>query len=390
MTKPLIIAIIILGLFFGPAAAADKIKIGYVATLSGPAGILGGDILNGFKLGLKHLDEKIGGLPVELLVEDDGLDPEIGRRKAMQMVEKEGVDFLTGMVFSNVLLALVKPVTDTGTFLISANAGPSELAGAGCLPNFFMVSCQNDQPYEAMGKAIRDRGVKRLYLMAPDYPVGREGLAAVKRHFNGEIVGEVYTVFDQTDYTGELARLRDAKPDGVFALYPGGMGIHFVKQYAETGLKADIPLYTTAFMTPQMILPAMEDAGVGILHTGIWGPDLDNPVNRKFVADFKTEYERPPSFFAAQGYDVARLIDSAVSSVNGDLSDKDALRKALRAAKFQSVRGNFRFNPNHFPIQDFYVRKVTKIEDGVYTTRIERTVLENHGDAYGSKCPMKW
>ncbi len=372
------------------ATAADEIKIGYMATMSGPAASLGIDILDGFKLGMAHKGGKLGGLPVELIMGDDQLKPGIGVQVANRFIEKEKVDFVTGIVFSNVMMAVAKPITDAGIFLISANAGPSPLAGARCLPDLFTVSWQNDQTHEAMGKYLQDEGVKRLYLMAPNYQAGKDGLAGVKRYFKGEIVAEVYTKINQPDYAAELAQLRAAKPDGVFVFYPGGMGINFVKQYAQSGLKEEIPLYTTAFTIAQMVLPAMGDAALGLLNSSFWGPDLDTPVNRKFVADFRKEYGRLPSLFAAQGYDAALLIDSAIAAVGGDLSDKEALRKALRKADFASVRGDFKFNRNHFPIQDFYIRKVIKNSEGVLTTKIIGTAFEDHADAYHSECDMQW
>lgn len=373
-----------------PATAADEIKIGYMATMSGPAASLGIDILDGFNLGMEHKGGKLGGLSVKLIVGDDQLKPGIGVQVANRFIEKEKVDFVTGIVFSNVMMAVAKPITDAGIFLISANAGPSPLAGARCLPNLFTVSWQNDQTHEAMGKYLQDKGVKRLYLMAPNYQAGKDGLAGVKRYFKGEIVAEVYTKINQPDYAAELAQVRAAKPDGVFVFYPGGMGINFVKQYAQAGLKDEIPLYTTAFTIAQMVLPAMGDAALGLLNSSFWSPDLDNPVNKKFVADFQAEYDRLPSLFAAQGYDAALLIDSAVAAVGGNLSDKDALRNAFRKADFQSVRGDFKFNHNHFPIQNFYIRKVVKNSDGVLTDQIIGTAFEGHADAYHSECPMQW
>jgi branched-chain amino acid transport system substrate-binding protein len=370
-------------------AAAESVKIGYMATLSGPAASLGVDILDGFKLGIRHRGDALGGLPVDLVVGDDQLKPEVGLQVANRMIEKDRVDIITGIVFSNVMMAVAKPVTDAGVFLVSANAGPSPLAGERCLPDLFTVSWQNDQTHEAMGKYLQDQGVRSLYLMAPNYQAGKDGLAGVKRFYKGEIVGEVYTKINQPDYAAELAQLRAAKPEGVFVFYPGGMGINFVKQYAQAGLKEEIPLYTTGFTIAQMVLPAMGDAAMDLLHASFWSPDLDNPVNRRFVEDFAAEYGRLPSSFAAQGYDAALLIDSAIAGVGGELADRDALRAAFRKADFASVRGPFRFNRNHFPIQNFYIRKVVKAEDGTLTTRLQGTAFTDHADAYVEKCPMQ-
>jgi len=374
----------------GLCHGAETLKIGYMATMSGPAASLGKDILDGFKLGMVHCGDQLGGLPVELVVGDDQLKPEIGVQVATRLLEKERVDLVTGIVFSNVMMAVAKRITDQGVFLVSANAGPSPLAGAGCLPDLFTVSWQNDQTHSAMGKHLQDQGVKRLYLMAPNYQAGKDALVGVKRYFKGEVVAEVYTKINQPDYAAELAQLRAAKPDAVFVFYPGGMGINFVKQYAQAGLKEEIPLYTTAFTLDQSVLQAMGDAALGLRNSSFWSPDLDNPVNQKFVADFKAAYDRLPSLFAAQGYDAALLIDSAVRAVGGDLSKKDELRAAFRKADFQSVRGDFKFNNNHFPIQDFYIREVVKNDDGVLTNKLMGVAFEDHADAYHEKCSMKW
>ena len=372
------------------ALAADQVKVGYLATMSGPGASLGIDILDGFKLGVKHCGDKLGGLPIDLIVGDDQLKPEVGVQVASRMVEKEKVDFLTGVVFSNVMMAIAKPVTDAGVFLVSANAGPSPLAGEGCLPNLFTVSWQNDQTHEAMGKYLQDKGIKRLYLMAPNYQAGKDGLEGVKRYFKGEIVAEVYTEINQPDYAAELAQLSAAKPEAVFVFYPGGMGINFVKQYSQAGLKDKIPLYTTAFTINQAVLPAMGDAALGILNSSFWSPDLDNPVNAKFVADFQTTYGHLPSLFAAQGYDAALLIDSAIRAVGGKLNDKDKLRTALRKADFKSVRGPFRFNHNHYPVQNFYIRQVVKDDKQVLINKTIGVAFTDHADAYHNKCAMQW
>ena len=371
------------------AYGAEQVKIGYIATMSGPTASLGTDILDGFKLGIKHCGDKLGGLPVELIIGDDQLKPDVGVQVANRMIEKDKVDLVTGIVFSNVMMAVAKPITDAGIFLISGNAGPSPLAGKGCLPDFFAVSWQNDQTHEAMGKYLQDQGVKSLYLMAPNYQAGKDGLAGVKRYFKGEIVGEVYTKINQPDYAAELAQLRAAKPEAVFVFYPGGMGINFVKQYAQAGLKEEIPLYTTAFTLDQSVLPAMGDAALGLLNSSFWSPDLKNPVNEKFVKDFKATYNRLPSLFAAQGYDAALLINSAIGAVGGDLSDKDKLREAFKKADFQSVRGAFRFNNNHFPIQDFYIRKVVENDEGILTNQMIGVAFKDHADAYHDQCEME-
>ena len=377
-------------LLAAPAVAADKIKIGFIATLSGPAAALGQDLRDGFKLGLKHRDGRLGGLPVELVEGDDQLKPDVGRQLAEKMVERDRVDIITGVVFSNVMMAIAKPVTRAKVFMISSNAGPSALAGKECDPYFFNTAWQNDNTHEAMGRYLADQGVKRVYLMAPNYPAGTDALAGFKRLYRGEIVGEALTKLNQPDYAAELAQLRAAAPDAVYVFYPGGMAVNFVKQYAQAGLKEKIPLYGPSFLLDQTVLPAQGEAALGLYNTSFWSLGLDNPANQRFVRDFEQEYGRLPSPYAAQSYDAAQLIDSAVRAVDGRIEDDEAFRAALRRADFQSVRGPFRFNKNHFPVQDYYLEKVAKDEKGRIVNVLQGTVLTSHGDAYASECPMKW
>jgi branched-chain amino acid transport system substrate-binding protein len=376
-----------LALLLAPAAAsAEAVKIGFIATMSGPGGALGTDLLDGFRLGIEHAGGTLGGQEIELLTDDDQLKPDVGLQVATRMIERDGVDILTGIVFSNVMMAIAKPVTDAGVVLISQNAGPSPLAGEQCLEDFFATSWQNDQSHEAMGKYLQDIGVERLYVMAPNYQAGWDSIAGVKRYFEGEIVGEVYTQINQPDYAAELAALRAAAPEATFVFYPGGMGINFVKQYAQAGLSEQIPLYT-AFTIDEITLGAQGEAALGMFASTFWTPEIDNEANARFVDDFKASFGRDPSPFAAQGYDTALLLDSAIAKVEGDLSDREAFRAALQEADFTSVRGDFAFNTNHFPIQDFHIRKVVQTDDGLGFEYVAKA-FEAHKDAYWEDCPM--
>jgi branched-chain amino acid transport system substrate-binding protein len=366
---------------------AEPVKIGFIATMSGPGGALGRDMLDGFRLGIEHTGGKLGGLEVELITDDDQLEPEVGLQIATRMIERDDVDVITGVVFSNVMMAIAKPVTTADVILISQNAGPSPLAGEQCLESFFATSWQNDQTHEAMGKYLQDIGVERLYVMAPNYQAGWDAVAGVKRYFEGEIVGEVYTTLNQPDYAAELAALRAAAPEATFVFYPGGMGVNFVKQYAQAGLQEMAPLYT-AFTIDELTLDAQGDAALGNFASTFWTPELDNPINAKFVGDFSSTYGRTPSPYAAQGYDAALLLDSAIAKVGGDLADKAAFREALMAADFDSVRGDFSFNSNHFPIQAFYVRQVVETGDGSLGFKVVATPFDDHKDAYYQDCPM--
>jgi len=372
-----------------PAAAADRVKVGFIATFSGPIGLLGQHMHDGFLLGIEHSGGKLGGLATEVAKEDDQLKPDVGLQVARKLLEKDRVDIVVGTIFSNVMMAIYKPVVDSKTFLISPNAGPSPIAGAQCSPWFFSASWQNDGAHEAMGKHVQDKGLRRVYLIAPNYQAGKDALAGFKRYYKGEILGEVYTAINQPDYSAELTQLRAAKPDALYVFQPGGMGVNFVKQYAQAGLMQEIPLFS-AFTVEETTLKGIGDAAVGAYGTAFWTPDLDNPVSKRFVADFEKKYGYTPSLYAAQAYDTALLIDSGIKAVNGRLDDKEGLRAAFRKADFKSVRGPFRYNTNHFPIENFYVYQVVKDASGKLKLENRGVVLTNHSDVYAKDCPMKW
>ncbi|MFQ5691424.1 MAG: ABC transporter substrate-binding protein [Nitrospinota bacterium] len=373
--------------WMAPAASAGPVKIGMITTLSGGGSALGVAVRDGFKLAIDQEGGKLGGHPVQLLVEDDARKPDKARQIADRFVKRDKVDIVTGIIWSNLALAVVPKVVRAGVFYISPNAGPSLLAGKGCNKNYFNVAWQNDNLHEAMGQYMRDKGFKNVYILAPNYPAGKDSLRGFKRFYKGKLAGEVYTKLGQKDYAAEIAALRRAKPDAVFFFLPGGMGISFLKQYNQAGLMKRIPVFGPAFSFDQTILRAVGQAALGVANTSQWNKDIDNPANRAFVADFKKAYGRLPSLYASQGYDAARLIASAVRAVGGDLSKKDAFRAALRRADFRSVRGAFRFGPNHHPIQDVYVRKVV-MENGVLTNKIVGKAFSGHADAYASQCKM--
>ena len=376
------------GLALGPAAAETPVKIGMITTLSTKAGYLGEDIRDGFQLAVDQGGGKLGGVPVELVVDDDGRKPEKGKQIAERYIKHDKVKILTGIVFSNVAMAVVPKVVREGVFYISPNAGPSRLAGKGCHENYFNVAWQNDNLHEVVGQYVNDKGFKNVYLLAPNYPAGKDALAGFKRFYKGKIAGEVYTKLGQSDYAAELATLRAAKPDAVFFFLPGGMGINFLKQYAQAGLNETIPVFGPAFSFDERLLKAVGAAAVGVRNGSQWSHDLDNPANKAFVDAFRKVYDRTPTLYASQGYDAAHLIGSALAATGGSLSDMDAFRAALERADFDSVRGKFRFGPNHHPIQDLYIREVIETPEGTITNRIEAKVFTDHADAYASECQM--
>lgn len=372
-----------------PAGAADRVKVGFIATFSGPAGSIGQHMWDGFTLGVEHAGGRLGGLATEVVKEDDQLKPDVGLQVTQKLLEKDKVDVVVGTIFSNVMMAIYKPIVGSKTFLIGSNAGPSPIAGAQCSPYFFSTSWQNDGAHEAMGKHVQDKGFKKLYIMAPNYQAGKDALAGFKRYFKGEIVGEVYTTLNQPDYSPELAQVRAGKPDALYVFYPGGMGVNFVKQYAQAGLLKEIPFFS-AFTVDTVTLGAIGEAAVGTYGTAFWNTELRNPANEKFVADFEKKYKYTPSNFAAQAYDSATMLDAALRAVGGKLEDKDALRAAFRKADFKSVRGAFKYNTNNFPIQNFYLHQAVKDASGKLKLENRGVVFQNHADAYAKDCPMKW
>ena len=371
------------------AHGADKVKVGFLSTLSGPGAGLGVDIQDGFKLALKSTGGKLGGLPAELIVVDDQQNPDAAKQATDRLIKRDKVDFMTGIVFSNIMLAVGPTVFDSKTFYVSANAGPSQYAGAQCNPYFFNVAWQNDNLHEAVGKHVAEKGFRNLVLVAPNYPAGKDALTGFKRYYKGKVADEIYTKLGQLDYAAELAQIRAAKPDAVYIFLPGGMGINFIKQYAAAGLAKQVPLFGPGFSADEDVIKAVGDAMNGMYNASQWAHDLPNAQNRKFVADFEKEYGRLPSLYASQGYDAALLIDSAVRRVKGRLEDKEALRSALAAADFKSVRGAFRFNHNQYPVQDYYLRVIEKDAKGRVTNRTVGTIFTNHADAYAGECAMK-
>ena len=382
-----IAAVAALGLA-GQASAQDKLKIGILTTLSGPPAALGVQQRNGFQLALKVLGGKLGGREVELIVQDDELKPDVAVGKAKALVERDKVEFVVGPVFSNILIAMMKPVTDGGAILISPNAGTSNFAGKECNPNFFVTSYQNDQVHEVLGKYAQDKGIKKAFIMAPNYQAGKDSLAGFKHYFKGEVVDEVYVPLNQLDYSAELSKIAAAAPEAIFVFLPGGMGVNFVKQFRQAGL-ADKVTFLSAFTVDESTLPAQQDAALGFFGGANWAPNLDNPQNKDFVEAYLKEYNAVPGSYAFQAYDAALLIDSALKQTGGKTDNKDALRAALMKADFKSLRGGFKFNTNHYPIQDFYLVKVAKRADGKYQTEIAQKVFTNYADPHVKDCGMK-
>jgi branched-chain amino acid transport system substrate-binding protein len=376
-------------LLAGTAQAAKEVKVGFLSTLSGPSAAIGLDIRDAFTLFLQQNGGKLGGLPAEVVMADDQQNADTGKQLVERLLKKDRVDFVTGTVFTNVMLAIAPAVFESQTFLISANSTPQVYSGEGCSPWFFSVSWQNDGVHEAAGKYVTDKGYDNIVLIAPNYPAGKDAITGFKRYYKGAVSDEVYSKLGQLDYAAELAQIRAARPQAVYAFLPGGMGINFIKQYVAAGLNRRIVLVGPGFSADEDIIKAVGEPMVGMYNTSQWAHDLDNPQNKRFVADFQKQYQRLPTLYASQGYDAAQLIDAAVRDVRGNIEDKAALRKALRAANFKSIRGELRLNVNQVPIQSYYLREVVKEPGGRITNKLVGTVLKAHPDAYVGECRMK-
>ena len=374
-----------------PAPAQQQtVKIGFVTTLSGGAAVIGNDMRNSVELALDHLGRKMGGKTVEVIYEDDQQRPDVGVQKTQKLIQSDKVNFVAGYIWSNVLLAAMKPVLDSETFLITSNAGPSQIAGEQCSPYLFSTSWNNDQTPQAMGEYMNQKGVKSVYLIGPNYAAGKDMLTGVRSTYKGKVIGEDLTQWPgQLDFSTELSKVRAAKPDAVFVFYPGAAGVQFLNQYAQSGLRGQIPLYT-AFTIDSLSLPLQKDLAIGVPGTQQWVNDLPNDANKKFVADFRKRHKAYPSFYGAQSYDAAFLIDSAVTAVKGDLNNKDGMRNAMRKANYASVRGPYRYGNNHFPIQNFYLQDVVKDDEGNLTLKTVATIVKDSQDQFHTRCPMKW
>ena len=369
------------------APAQAQVKIGFMAELSGPQGPLGQDQYDALMLVIERNGGKLGGVPVQVLREDSQLKPDVANQIVEKLIDKERVSIITGITFSNIMMAVHKKVTDKEVFLIGSNAGPSPIAGAACSPYFFSTSWENGQQAEVVGQYAQDKGIKKMVTIAPNYQAGKDFVAGFKRYYKTPTVNELWPALNTQDFSAEIAQIAAAQPDAVFAFLPGGLGINFIKQWGQAGMKGKIPLLTSS-TTDGIGLPAMGDAALGVLSGTFWGPDFANAANQRFVKEFEAKYKRIPSQYAAQGYDAAQLIDAALTKTGGKVDDKKALLAAFRTAGFASVRGDFKFNTNQFPIQDLHIFEAIKDTQGRMTLKTVATPLKADKDAHADKCKM--
>ena len=373
------------------AQAANELKIGFLSTLSGPAGTIGVEIRDGFNLALKMAGGKLGGLPTEVVFADDTLNPETGKQLAERLIKRDRVNLMTGIVFSNVMLAVWPTIQEGKIVYFSPNSTPTRITGEGCTPYFVSASWPNEGHHEAAGQYAKSKGYKNVYLIAPNYPAGKDATTGFKRMYGGTISAEVYTKLNQLDYSAELAQIRAAKPAALYAFLPGGMGINFIKQFVAAGLSSEIPLVVPGFAADQDVSRAVGEPMLGIFDTSHWAYDLDNDANRKFVAEFEKAYNRIPSLFAEQDYTTALLIDASVRGAKGKIEDVNSFHKSIMSApsRFKSPRGDFKFAHNGTPIQDYYLRIVAKDNKGRIVNKKMGTVMTAHQDFWAKDCKMK-
>ena len=388
--KQIVWALALFAVLAAPARAQEPVKIGLITTLSGPGGYIGADIRDGFQLAVELEGGKLGDIPVQVVVEDDGFKPGQGKQIADKFLKTDKIKLFTGIVFSNIAGATVPDILDADAIYVSPNAAPSNFAGKECHKNYYVVSWQNDSLHESAGQNATNLGYKKAFILAPNYQAGKDALTGFKRFFKGEIVGELYTRLDQTDYAPEMAQIRAAKPDVVFQFHPGGLGIAFLRQYQQAGLLGSIPMVVAAPSLDSVILKAVGDAAIGLNATSHWNSDFDNPANKKFMDAWTKKYgaERVPTFYASQGYDTALAIAAALKGAKGDVSNSDAFRAAMLKADFHSVRGAFKFGSNQHPIQDWYATRVEKDAAGTPIIKTVGKILSNHGDAYAKDCKL--
>ncbi len=371
----------------GPAAADDTLTIGVIATLSGTGGSLGQAMVDGFKLAVNRAGGKFAGRTVNLVIEDDQMRPDVAVQLVRKMLEQDKVDLFAAFTYSNVMLAIDKPIVDSKSIVIAANAGPSELAGPGCSPYVFYTGVQTEQLPDAIGRYLTMKKVSDLYFMGPNYQASRDFNAGLKRGYKGAFKSEIYTTLNQLDYAAELTQLRLAHPGAVFAFYPGSMGVNYIKQYAQAGLKQTTPLYTVGTVDGAT-LPAMGDAAVGSISAASWTPDLKYPASKTFTEAFEKAYNYIPSQWSAYAYDASLLIQAALVKVKGDTANKPRLIEALDTARFPSVRGDVQFSSNHFLVQNLYMVSFEKDAQGRYTSVSHEDIVPNAQNAYIDACKM--
>jgi len=374
------------------SAGAQELRVGFINTLSGAGAGPGVENTNGWKLALEHEGwkkdgDKLGGVPTKVFYGDDQWKPDVGLREVDRMIQQEKAHVIAGFMWSNILMAAQKPITDAKVGLLITNAGASPMAGELCNPYVVSTSFNNEQFTEALGKMVSDEKIESIYLMAPNYQAGKDQITGLMRTMKGpKVVGQNFFKLGESDFQADISKVRALKPQAVFIFAPGGMGVAFFKQWQASGAGKDIKLFTSNTVD-WLTLPGIGDAAVGSFQALHWNTDLDNAANKAFVKDYVAKHGQKPSNYAAQGYDGARILAATMKAMNGKWADSLEIMKAMRKVKFDSVRGTYAYNVNGMPIQNFYKQEVVKGADGKADIVTRGVVFANYKDAYWEKCP---
>ncbi|MBC7953081.1 MAG: ABC transporter substrate-binding protein [Rhodospirillaceae bacterium] len=374
----------------GAGASDPSIVVGVVATLTGPGALAGQDLVDGFNLALKQLGGRFSNQEVRVVLADDKGSPDIARQQVKRLMDRERLDMVLTGVSAPSLATIIKPLVDARLFVLNLDQSPPALSGAECSQFLFSLAAPVDGLHEAMGQYLAAEHIRRVVVVGPQTGVTNDAVAALKRTFPGEVVAVLSPHPGAATFAPELDHIKQLKPDAIYSLLTGGMGGGFVRAWGASPLKGEIPLFPLWPAVERQMLPAMADAAQDMISIGTWGNDLDSIPNRRLNADFEMEFGRPPSTWAAQGYDAAFLVDSALKATNGKTSNEDALRTALRRADFISARGSFKFNTNQFPVLNYYLRKVSRDAKGRPTHEMRGVVLKEWRDRQAHSCPMRW
>ena len=366
---------------------AKDLKIGLLITTSGPGAVLGAETKRGWDLAMEHVGGKIGGLDTKIIIGDDQVRPNVAITEVDKLINLHNVDIVSGVLWSHVLMAIHRPVLNSGRILLVTNAGASPLAGRNCHPLYITTSWQNDQFTDATAAAMNQAKVEETFVVVPNYRAGKDLLKRFPKKFKGRVVGSILFPLGQTDFQAELSQIRAQKPKNVMVFAPGGSAIAFFKQWQALKLSKQMNLYAIN-MVDAMSLPAIGKAAIGTWYVSPWNHVYDSPANKRFVSDFKKKHGRLPTQYAAQAYDAVVLLDAAIKARKGDISNRSALVKAMTHAKVSTTR-NLKYNVNHFPIQNFYKLRIVAGPSGHPEIKAAGIAVANMKDDFVDQCRMK-
>ena len=342
------------------AEDGEPVKLGLMLPYTGTYTALGEAITNGLKLAIEQNSGQLGGREVEYVQLDSEANPSKAPQNMSRLVNSDEVDFVIGPVHSGVAMGMLRVAKQTGAITIIPNAGLGAATNELCMPNVFRTSHNMWQDSYPMGKVAYDRGHREMVTITWDYAGGKEDIAAFEEAFTeagGEIIEQILVPFPSTEFQSYLTQIASLNPDAVYTFFAGGGGVSFVRDYAAAGLKENIPLLGSGFMT-EGNLAALGGAGEGVLTTLHYAETLESEENQSFVAAYQEAYGEMPDAYAVHGYDTGAMLIQALDAVEGDSTDRDALIDALAAVELQSPRGSLRFSKSHHPIQNIYLREI--------------------------------